>query len=361
MGRAMPEFRPDLHTISKYRPGKPIDEVMRELGLTDIIKLASNELPVPPFPEVVEAVAAAVENINRYPETSSHYLRYALADHYGLTPDHFWIGAGSSQLIGLTVLAMGGPNRSVLYADPSFAMYPIATRIAGSDPIEVLVDDGLSLDLDAMLTAMRPDTRVVFICNPNNPTGTYLPLDAITEFVDSIDREVLVMVDEAYAEFATAEDFDTAIPLAVERPNVVVGRTFSKIYGLAGLRVGYFVGQPDTLTQLARVQPPFSVTELAQVAALEALQHQDRVADRIETNAKNREQLSNELAVRGVRVIPSQANFVLVQAPRDGPVLAQRLLEAGVIVRQFGQWIRITIGTTDEHRTCLDAWDACTG
>ncbi len=355
----MPEFRPDLHTISRYKPGKPIDEVMRELGLSEIVKLASNELPVPPFPEVVEAIAAAAWNINRYPETSSHHVRHALAEHYELTPDHFWIGAGSSQLIGLTVLAMGGPGRSVLYADPSFAMYPIATRIAGSEPIEVSVDDGLGLDLAAMRRAMRPDTRVVFICNPNNPTGTYLPLDAIAEFVESVNREMLIVVDEAYGEFATAEDFGTAIPMAVARPNVVVGRTFSKIYGLAGLRVGYFIGQPDTLGQLARVQPPFSVTELAQVAALEALRHQDRIADRIEASAKNREQLANELAVRGVRVIPSQANFVLVQAPDDGAKLAQRLLESGVIVRHFGQWLRITIGTTEEQKRCLEAWDSC--
>lgn len=357
----MPEFRPDLHTISRYRPGKPIDEVMRELGLTEIIKLASNELPVPPFPEVVNVIAEAAGSVNRYPETSSHYLRHALADHYDLTPDHFWIGAGSSQLIGLTALAMGGRGRSVVYADPSFAMYPIATRIAGSEPVEVPVDDRLGLDLQAMQRALRPDTRVVFICNPNNPTGTYVPIDAIAGFVDAVDREALVMVDEAYGEFATADDYATAIPMAVARPNVVVGRTFSKIYGLAGLRIGYFVGQPDTLTQLARVQPPFSVTELAQVAALEALRHQDRVADRIEENAKNRELLSTELAVRGVRVIPSQANFVLVEAPVDGPALAQRLLEQGVIVRQFGQWLRISVGTSDEHKRCLAAWDTCTG
>lgn len=359
MGAAMPDFRPDLHTISRYRPGKPIDEVMRELGLTDIVKLASNELPVPPFPEVVDAISEAAGDVNRYPETSSHYLRLALAEHYGLTPDHFWIGAGSSQLIGLSVLAMGGPGRSVVYADPSFAMYPIATRIAGSEPIEVAVDEGLGHDLDAMRRAMRPDTRVVFVCNPNNPTGTYLPLGVVAEFVESVDREVLVMVDEAYAEFATAEDFGSAIPMAVAKPNVVVGRTFSKIYGLAGLRVGYFVGQPETLTQLARVQPPFSVTELAQVAALEALRHPDRVAQRIEENAKNRELLSNELSVRGVRVIPSQANFVLVEAPGDGSAIAQRMLEAGVIVRQFGQWLRISVGTTDEQKRCITAWDAC--
>jgi histidinol-phosphate aminotransferase len=355
----VPAFRPDLADIPLYKPGKPIEEVAHELGLPDIVKLASNECPTEPFPNVVEAIGRAAAGINRYPETTSQQVRNALGLHFGASPDHFMIGAGSSQLLGCTTLATGGPGTSVVFAEPSFIMYLIGALVSGTTPIQVPVTDGYDHDLDAMMRAIRGDTRVVYICNPNNPTGNHLPADAVIRFIDDVPDEVLVVVDEAYAEYVTAPDFATALPLALERSNVIVSRTFSKIYGLSGLRIGYFVGDPHTLDQLRRVQPPFSVTALAQAAAVEALRHEHLVAERAKTNAAGREWLTAELENRGVPVVPSQANFIAV-APDDPPRIERDLLSRGVIVRRLGSLIRITVGTEQENARFIAAWDDIT-
>lgn len=357
--QSVPTFRPDLSSIPLYKPGRPIEEVAHELGLPDIVKLASNECPVAPFPEVVEAISRAATGINRYPETTSLVVRNALGLHYGMSAEHFMIGAGSSQLLGCTTLALGGPGTSVVFAEPSFVMYLIGALVSGTVPIRVPVTAGFDHDLEAIRRAIRDDTRIVYLCNPNNPTGNHLSFDDVASFVAGIPEEVLVVVDEAYAEYVTAPDFATAMPLALGRPNVVVSRTFSKIYGLSGLRIGYFVGDPETLDQLRRVQPPFSVTAVAQAAAVEALRHEHLVADRAKANAAGREWLTAELEARGTSVIPSQANFVAI-TPDDPERIERDLLGHGVIVRRLGTLIRITVGTEEENARLITAWDDIT-
>ena len=353
----MPRFRPDLDRIAVYEPGKPIDEVARELGLSDIVKLASNENPDPPFPEVQAAIADATGGLHRYPETSCYPVVGALADHFGVDESQLWVGAGSSQLLMCIALATGGPGASAVYAHPAFVMYRIITAIAGAEAIEVPLDEDRRHDLDAIVEAVRDDTRVVYLCNPNNPTGTHVGGAAVRAAIDAIDDDVLVVVDEAYAEYVTAPDYATAIPLAIERPNVVVSRTFSKIYGLAGLRIGYLVGHPDTLAAIRRPQPPFSVTTLAQVAAAEALRHPERVTERVEAATAGRAQIEAALAERGLDHTPSQTNFVLFTPPGDAAAFADAMLRLGVIVRKVGPWIRVTVGTPAENARFAGALD----
>lgn len=356
----MPRLRSNLSRVPVYSPGKPIDEVMRELGLDDVVKVASNECPVPPWPEVQQAIVAAIPTTCRYPDMSCHALTGAIAGYLGIDAEHVWVGAGSTQLLTLITLAAAEPGTTTVFADPSFVVYPIATLLAGADAVTVPLDADLRHDLPAMAAAVTDDTRVVYVCNPNNPTGTHVPAAAVTELVDAVPDDVLIIVDEAYGEYVTAPDWASAVPLALERPNVVVTRTFSKVFGLAGLRVGYAVGAPPTLTSFLATQPPFSVTTLGQAAALEALRHVDRLEQRVKENELGREFLAAELAHRGAHVAPSQANFVWVVPDGDPAGVAEGMLRQGVIVRAMGPGIRISVGTEGENERVLAAWDAAT-
>jgi histidinol-phosphate aminotransferase len=353
----VPTFRPDIETIRRYRPGKPIDEVSRELGISDIVKLASNESPLPPFPEVQAAVAAAAADVHRYPEDSCHYLVADLADHLGVTPEHLWMGAGSSQLIMSAALTIGGPGTSAVFAQPSFVMYPISTALAGSEAIAVPLDGHARHDVDALIAAVRDDTTVLYVCNPNNPTGTSIGADAVRRLVDQVPSEVMVMVDEAYFEYVTDPEYGTALPLVDSHDNVVVLRTFSKVYGLAGLRVGYAVAQPHVIRHLRRGQPPFSVSSIAQEAARVALRHRDRLSERVAANTAGRDQIEAGLAVRDLEYVPSETNFVLFTPPGDPAAFADALLKRGVIVRPIGGRLRVSVGLTDENARFLAAVD----
>jgi histidinol-phosphate aminotransferase len=235
----------------------------------------------------------------------------------------------------------------------------MGTALAGSTSIEVPLTPDYRLDLDAMADAVRGDTTVVFLCNPNNPTGTHRSAADMAGFIDSVPKSVLVVVDEAYFEYVTAPDYRSALGIAVERPNVIVLRTFSKIYSLASLRVGYAVGQPSTLSDLRRAQAPFTVSGLAQVAALTAVRYPNRVAERAEFNAAERSRIEKALEVRKVEYVPSQANFVYLHPVGIDDGAFQAFLHLGVIVRQFGAgWIRVTIGSVEENERFLQALDA---
>jgi histidinol-phosphate aminotransferase len=351
----LPTFRADLDAIPTYSPGKPIDEVSRDLGIFDICKLASNECPTEPFAEVVAAIAGAASDVNRYPEDSGFYLVNVLAEALDVEPSYLWLGAGSTQLIGCVALAVGGPGTSAVYASPSFVMYPISTLVAGAEPIEVPLDDDWRHDLDAMLAAIRDDTTVVYLCNPNNPTGTYRSGSDVAAFIEAVAHEVLVVVDEAYHHYVTAPDYESALPIAVERDNVLVTRTFSKIFGLAGLRIGFAVGHPDTIQRLRKTQPPFSANTIGQIAALEALRHEDQVAERRDANTAGRTQIESGLAELGIDFAPSQANFIAMRVAGDPKAVSDLLLREGVIVRPMGSLIRVTVGTEDENRRFLKA------
>ncbi len=356
----MPKLRSELSKVPVYTPGKPIDEVMRQYGLDDIIKVASNESPVPPWPEVQAAIAAAAGTTNRYPDMMAHDLTQAIAGYHDIDPEQIWVGAGSTQLITLITLAAAEPGTTTVFADPSFVVYPIATLLAGAEAITVPLDENHRHDLAAMAAAVREDTRVVYVCNPNNPTGTHVSAEAVAGLVDALPSDMLIMVDEAYGEYVTAPDWSTAIPLALEHSNVVVTRTFSKIFGLAGLRVGYAIGAPRTLASFLATQPPFSVTILGQAAAVEALRHTDRLEQRVKDNQLGREWLAAELGAGGHQVVASQANFVWVLAGDEATAIGERMLERGVIVRPMGPGIRITVGTESENERVVAAWNAAT-
>lgn len=353
----MPTFRSDLRTLRPYVAGRPIEEIAREFGVDDIIKLASNEYPVSPVPAAVEAIARAATEVNRYPDNSYRALTHAIADMYDTTADHVWVGAGSSDILNCTARATGGPGTSMLYAHPSFVLYRIVATLAGSEPIEVPLTSRWVHDLDAMRDAIRDDTTLIVVCNPNNPTGTYTTGPELRAFVENVDESKLVVIDEAYAEFVTAADFSSCVELALTRSNVIVSRTFSKIYGLAGLRVGYALGTPETLRELRKAQPPFIVNVAAVAGALAALLDSQEVEQRRTKNAEQRRILTDALAQRGIRYADSQTNFVFLDLDTDAPDLAHALLRRGVIVRALGDHIRITVGTAEENRQCIAALD----
>jgi histidinol-phosphate aminotransferase len=354
----VPTFRSDLDSIPTYKPGKPIEEVSRELGITDIAKLASNECPLEPFPEVLEAIAAAGRVANRYPEDSGYPLVQALAAHHDLPADYFWLGLGSTQLLTSIALAVGGPGTSAVYADPSFIMYPIASRMAATREIAVPLDGDMRHDLGAMLAAIGNQTTVVYVCNPNNPSATYVRGADIRAFIDAVPTRVTVVVDEAYHEYVTASDHETMLPLVRHRDNVIVTRTFSKVYGLAGLRIGYAMGDPDTIAVLRRCQIPFSANAVAQAAALAALPLHDRVADRVKVNTVGRDTIEAGLAERGLEHWPSQTNFVLFRPGAPAEQVAEALMGRGVIVRPMGGFIRVSVGTEHEVEMFLNGLDA---
>jgi histidinol-phosphate aminotransferase len=254
-----------------------------------------------------------------------------------------------------TALTVGGPGSSFVFSDPSFVMYPIYAAITGAEPVAVPAGTGLGHDLDAMLEAIRPDTTLIFVCNPNNPSGTHVPYEDLVAFIDEVPERTLVVVDEAYSEFATAADYATGIPLAIERDNVIVARTFSKVFGLAGLRVGYAVGRPEVLSNLRRGQLPFSVNAVAQAAAVAALGCLDQLQQRVIDNAVGRQQLEKGLADLGVDYLPSQTNFVLLTSIASPAAVADVLLRRGIIVRTLGPYLRVTVGTTAENERFLAA------
>lgn len=351
----VPTFRADIRKISPYSPGRSIEAVARENGFdpSDIVKLASNESPLPPLEAVQQKLRESVSDVYRYPDNDGVVLREAIGAEVGVDPSHVWIGGGSSELLRVIAMAAGGPGTSAVYAWPSFIIYRLASILSMSDRIEVPLTD-YRHDLDAMSSAIRDDTTVVYLCNPNNPTGTHVDAAAVVRFVESIPDRVLVVIDEAYHEFVTAADHVSAIPLAVERSNVVVTRTFSKIHGLAALRVGYGIAAPETIDELRKAQAPFTVTSLGQDAAVESLRHEDEIGLRRVTNAAERARITREMELMGITVVPSQTNFVYFDASSVGDPAAA-YLRHGIIVRVFGTNVRVTVGTDRENDRFLAA------
>ncbi len=355
---AMPRFRPDLDNIVPYVPGRSIDEVAAELGLADVAKLASNECPFPPWPEVINAIAEAGAGVNRYPDNDQRQLREATAGHLGVPADHLWFGSGSSDILRSIALTMGGPGTSAVYATPSFVLYRVFSHVAGAVPVEVPLTPGWVHDPEALIGSVRSDTTVLYVCNPNNPTGTHMPGEAVRWIIDQVPDRVLVVIDEAYVDYVEAPDFESALPVALERENVVVTRTFSKAYGLAGLRVGYAIGVPGTLRTLRKPQAPFPVTSAGQAAATAALALSDRLAERVDFNARERKRMIDALDRLGIDHASSQTNFIFHRSP----VSAESFTRRGVIVRPSGDgWVRTTVGLEHENDRFLEALAAFQG
>ncbi len=355
---SMPQLRPEIASLSPYIPGRPIEEVAREIGfgVEDIVKLASNESPDGPFPGVAESVSAVLKESNRYPDNDAWDLVGIMGVELGVDPSSVLLANGSVALIGDISNAVGGGTTNVVYGWPSFVMYRLATAWAGSEAREVPLLGDHSFDLEGMFNAIDGSTSVVFVCNPNNPTGTVRPGDEVEEFVLSVPDSVTVVVDEAYHEFAR-EPYRSLLPLAAERPNLVVLRTFSKIYALAGLRIGYGVSHPDTVASLRKIQAPFSVGRVAQTAARVSLGQPDELARRVAANAIGRRFLETALVDRGLETVPSQTNFVFFRT-LDENLVSDALSAQGVIVRPMSQgWIRVTVGHEHENRQFVEALD----
>ncbi len=344
-----------IASLIPYVPGKPIDELERELGIPRAIKLASNENPLGPSPKALAVLAETAATLHRYPDGGAHRLRAALADRYKLTPDHVLLGNGSDEILGLLARAFLSPGDEAVMADQTFVIYKMEVTAAHGKPVIVPLKQWRH-DLPAMAGAITNRTRLVFICNPNNPTGTMATADDVIAFMHRIPDDVIVIFDEAYYEYVQDQHFPDSLNWVTQRRNAIVLRTFSKIYGLAGLRVGYGLTTPEIAGYLNRIRPPFNVNTVAQRAALAALTDDEHVARSRALNAAEMATVRAGLVALGFQPVPSQTNFLLFDVGRDGRVVFEALLRQGVIVRHIeGRLLRVTIGLPEENRYFLDA------
>lgn len=337
-------IRPDLSSLPAYVPGK------RQV---DALKLSSNEATQPPLPAAVDAMAAAAAGANRYPDMGAVAIREALAEHLGVAFEQVAVGTGSSALCQQLVQVTCADGDEVVFPWRSFEAYPIFAQVHGATPVAIpLKDEGV--DLEAIAAAITDRTRLIFICNPNNPSGSIVTRAEFAEFMAKVPAEITVALDEAYTEYLRAEDTPLATEDIAKYPNLVGLRTFSKAYGLAGLRIGYAFGQPDMIEALNKVSIPFSVNSVAQAGALASLAAQDELKQRTDTAVVERQRV-----IEATGAYPSETNFVWL--PGETPELAAALAEQGVLVRSFPEGIRITVTTPEETDQLLAAWKAVRG
>ncbi|WP_182897989.1 histidinol-phosphate transaminase [Microbispora sp. H10830] len=349
----MSRFRSILDTMPAYKPGKA---VVSPDGRS--YKLSSNESPFGPLPSVVEAIARAATEVHRYPDPGAVRLTETLAERFGVPYDHVALGAGSVAVAQQILEAVGEPGADVVYAWRSFEAYPLLVGLSGANAVEVPLRDETH-DLDAMADAITPETRLVFVCNPNNPTGTVNRADELTRFLDRVPENVTVVLDEAYREYVRDADVPDGLTLYRERPNVAVLRTFSKAYGLAGLRVGYLIGHEPVAAAVRKTLLPFAVNHLAQAAAIASLQAEDELQERVETVIKERSRVREALLSQGWTVPPTEANFVWLRLGERTMEFAGTCAAAGVAVRPFdGEGARISIGDREANDVFLAAAEA---
>lgn len=343
--------KPHIRDLSPYKPGKPMEELERELGISDSIKLASNENPLGPSPKAVEAIRAMASEIHRYPDGACFKLRSALSAKLGVGEDQLVFGAGCDEVIELIAKTFIGPGDEVVYPWPSFAMYPIVVTGMGGTNVQVPLNADLDHDLDAMADAITDRTRVVMVCNPNNPTGISFGAEAFARFVERLPDHVILVIDEVYVEFARRDDFPDSLALIAERPGTIALRSFSKIYGIAGVRIGYGITSPEVASYLDRARHPFNVNLLAEAAAVAALDDEEHVRRTLELNRNGGDYLRAELGKLGIETWPTDANFILAKTGAD---IYDALLARGVIIRPMGgfgltEHVRLTIGLPEEN------------
>jgi histidinol-phosphate aminotransferase len=345
----MIRHRPALDAIADYVPGRAAGDVAAQYALTDVVKLASNEAPYGPLPSAQAAVADAVGGTNRYPDPDTTVLRDALAEKFGVEASQVLAGNGSVELCRLAFAATCDPDDEAVFAWPSFEAYPILAAQVGARAVTVPLVE-VRHDLDAMADVVTHRTRLVFVCNPNNPTGTVVDRDAVDDFLGRVPDTCLVVFDEAYREFVTDPRCPDGLDLLVDHGNVAVFRTFSKAYGLAAMRVGYSIARPDVIAALRKVRVPFGVNGLAQVAAVASLAADDEMRARVDEVVAERSRVHDAITELGIDCAPSEANFVWLALGEHAAVFGQYCERAGVVVRPFAEiGARVTIGTRTEN------------
>jgi histidinol-phosphate aminotransferase len=353
-------LNPALASVPIYQGGRPIEEVAREMGLpaADIIKLASNENPLGPSPAALAAMRKVIDHIHLYPDGNAFYLKQKLAEKLGIKSENLILGNGSSELIEFAGHALLGPGVEAVMSQYSFAIYLLIARLFGARPV-VVPAINYGHDLPAMLAAITPDTRIIFVANPNNPTGTMVGKAELARFVDQVPERVLLVLDEAYIEFVDDPADFLRLIRSGAKPNLLIMRTFSKIFGLAGLRIGYGIAVPELVAALETVRAPFNINSIAQAGALAALDDLDHVQNTRTNNAAGIKLLSDGLRALGIEYVPSAGNFILVRVG-DGKRVFEALQKLGVIVRPMGgydlpEWVRISVGSPAENRRLLEA------
>ena len=360
---ALAALAPDyIRSIAAYQPGKPISDVARELGMqeADIVKLASNENPLGASPKAMAAIQAALGDLAMYPDGGGFALKAAISKKYSVQPEQIILGNGSNDILELAARTFVKAGDSAVYSQHAFAVYPLATQAVGATGIEVLAKN-FGNDLSAMLNAIRADTKMIFLANPNNPTGTFIPGAELRVFVQQVPTKVLVVLDEAYGEYLNDADVYDSVPWLADFPNVIISHTLSKAYGLAGLRIGFGLAHPQLIDLMNRVRQPFNVNHLAMVAAVAALGDDDFIRESRRVNDAGLSLLKTEFAKRNLPTIPAFGNFITFKIDNAKRVF-ESLLRQGVIVRPIAgyglpDYLRVTIGTEVQNRRFLVALD----
>jgi histidinol-phosphate aminotransferase len=353
-----PEY---ISEIKPYIPGKPIEELERELGIKDSIKLASNENPLGPSVTAIKAVLEFLmgpnpsHSINRYPDGSGYYLKKALSEKLSVREDEIILGNGSNELIDIAVRTFLQVDDEAVMANPSFIIYPMAIQAIGGRPIQIPLKE-YTHDLEAMADAITSKTRILFIANPNNPTGTINKQDELNRLMERLPEGILLVVDEAYHEYVTDPEYADSMKHFKDKKDILILRTFSKIYGLAGLRIGYGIARKDIISEMNKLRPPFNTSSVAQHAALGAVHDEDHIKTTKEMNEQGKRLLYRGLDSLGLKYVPTEANFIYILLGQDSNVLYNDLLKQGVIVRPVGpEEIRVTIGLPKENERFIEA------
>ncbi len=350
---------PGVQKLVPYTPGKPVEELERELGVKNIVKLASNENPLGTSPKVSQAIQSAISELTRYPDGNGFKLKTALANKHGVDISQITLGNGSNEILELVARTFLAPEHEVVFSQHAFAVYPLVTQAVGAKA-NVAPAKNYAHDLDAMLARVTDRTRLVFIANPNNPTGTLLKAEVLEQFIASLPATVLCVVDEAYYEYVVQESRADSVSWLEQYPNLLITRTFSKAYGLAGLRVGYSLSSPEVADMLNRVRQPFNNNSLALVAAETALSDTDYLNETLAVNKQGMQQLTQAFKKLGLEWIPSFGNFVSVNLKQDADKFYHALLHKGVIVRpvanyEMPEFLRVSIGTEAENNLFIQA------
>lgn len=350
---------PTVAALHPYEPGKPIEELQRELGIGEPIKLASNENPLGPSPKAMEAVAAALQDVNRYPDGSNWAVRQKIAARHGVGADHIFMAGGSVEVLNLLAFLFLRPGLNAVFSEHSFAIYGLTVAAAGGEGRAVPMRPGWCHDLDAIAQRIDDNTRILFLDNPGNPTGTIYRQPEWDGFIRQVPEHVVIVADEAYFEFVRDKDYPDSLKDHDGQRMIVTMRTFSKIFGLAGLRVGYAVARPDLVQLLDKVRQPFNVTSLGQIAVVAGMDDEEHVRRTLAVNAEGMAYLEREFARLKIEYVPSHANFILTDVG-DGPAVFDKMLRLGVIVRPMGGYgfphhVRISVGLPEENRRLIAA------